>query len=609
MPPCVVFAVPPMDTTDPFRKVICFSTPLFPAVPPIAGADCVKRLMSIVTFRTVPAVFAVRFRLGRMMRFMNGTVPMMGATRLFGVGLSAIDTVPTLCTRTIRSDGVMEVAGNAPPIMGAVIVFLQNFIAGKAIPPTARTDFIRRMTLRANGAIPGTRTGFTDVTNRSTRFVRTIPAVRVCRGTNKICLVSRFTGITHPKMSATLRKFETSVTRFAETVSGVVAIRHIGRMPLNAAVVCRANPIMRAPFVNACVNLQAGITEPSRIVANLIRHMPTVAVFAVPAVRTQSAFGVGFFTGVAPIPILRAGPAFGVGIFTLRAIPRLFAIRLFIGVESLQASFAFVVSDAEPVFVRTNRIKRMAVVTSFAIPAVFAVRFRLGRMVRFITGTVPMMGATCGLGIRGFAIGTVPTVPRTVASRCMVRRADGAIPVVRATFVRRVDLRARFAQTITVNVDIRSGVLHVGRSPIVIAVNVECIAPLTLFAIPVVVARAARSKNTVTLGANPISAPADRVQRVPFPALGAVPKVRTNLTDFVRFPTLRIRTIPLTAANIIFRVMERTVGAIPEMFAVFFRCEDLIAPPTYTITVDVGIRTGVLLLISGAIPGMFAAGI
>ena len=49
--------------------------------------------------------------------------------------------------------------------------------------------------------------------------------------------------------------------------------------------------------------------------------------------------------------------------------------------------------------------------------------------------------------------------------------------------------------------------------------------------------------------------------------------------------------------------------AVPVVLAVFFRCEDLIARPAYTITVYVGIRTGVLLLISRAVPEVFAAGI
>ena len=49
--------------------------------------------------------------------------------------------------------------------------------------------------------------------------------------------------------------------------------------------------------------------------------------------------------------------------------------------------------------------------------------------------------------------------------------------------------------------------------------------------------------------------------------------------------------------------------AVPVVFAGFVRCEDLIARPTYTIAVDIGIRSGVLFLICRAVPGMLAAGI
>ena len=292
-----------MDTTDPFRQVICFSTLLFPAVPTLFGTDFIKRRMPFIALRTIPTVLAVRFIGGGVMRQMVGTVPTVFTACGFGIHTRAIGTVPAVILWAVGTDSVMGCAGCTPPVMAAIFFSFQNFLAICAVSPTVLTFYIRRMPLRAGGAVPGMRTRLSDVVSRATYFVRAIPAMRVCRGTDNI-------------------------------------------------------------------------------------------------------FRVVFPAGV-------------------------------------------------------------------------------------------------------------------------------AVPVVRATFVRREDLRARFAQTITVNVDIRSGVLHVGRSPIVIAVNVECIAPLTLFAIPVVVARAARSPNTVALGANPISARADRVQRVTLSAFGAVPKVRAKFTDFM----------------------------------------------------------------------------
>ena len=140
--PCVVLTIPPMDTTDPFRQVICFSTPLFPAVPPIAGTDFIKRRMPFIALRTIPTVLAVRFIGGRMMRRVIGTVPVMRATFLFDVGLLAIDTIPTLILRAIGTDGMVGSAGCTPPVMGAIFILLQNFSAIVAIPPTARADFI-----------------------------------------------------------------------------------------------------------------------------------------------------------------------------------------------------------------------------------------------------------------------------------------------------------------------------------------------------------------------------------------------------------------------------------------------------------------------------------
>ena len=49
--------------------------------------------------------------------------------------------------------------------------------------------------------------------------------------------------------------------------------------------------------------------------------------------------------------------------------------------------------------------------------------------------------------------------------------------------------------------------------------------------------------------------------------------------------------------------------AVPVVLAGFVRCEDLIARPTYTIAVDIGIRSGVLAFVARTIPAVFATGI
>ena len=49
--------------------------------------------------------------------------------------------------------------------------------------------------------------------------------------------------------------------------------------------------------------------------------------------------------------------------------------------------------------------------------------------------------------------------------------------------------------------------------------------------------------------------------------------------------------------------------ACPVVLAGFIRCEDLIARPTYTIAVDIGIRSGMLAFVARTIPAVFATGI
>ena len=82
--------------------------------------------------------------------------------------------------------------------------------------------------------------------------------------------------------------------------------------------------------------------------------------------------------------------------------------------------------------------------------------------------------------------------------------------------------------------------------------------------------------------------------------------------------TMRIRRIRLLTgfakpiicrARLVHRMMLFAPGTCPEMVAVFVRREDFTARFADAVTVDVGIRTGVFLLISRAVPGMFAESI
>ena len=98
---------------------------------------------------------------------------------------------------------------------------------------------------------------------------------------------------------------------------------------------------------------------------------------------------------------------------------------------------------------------------------------------------------------------------------------------------------------------------------------------------------------------------------MPLRANGAVPGMRTRLSDVGdilacrAIPAVRIRN----GAHHIFRVVLVFRRTIPVVRTVFVRREDLIARLAHIIACDIGIRTGVLLLISRAIPGMITTGI
>ena len=89
--------------------------------------------------------------------------------------------------------------------------------------------------------------------------------------------------------------------------------------------------------------------------------------------------------------------------------------------------------------------------------------------------------------------------------------------------------------------------------------------------------------------------------------------MRTRLSNVVSLSTCFIRAIPAIrirrGTHNIFRVVFVFRRTIPVVRAVFVRREDFLARLAHAIAVDIGLRTGVLLLISRAIPGMFATGI
>ena len=97
-------------------------------IPVIIVANGVKSVLRI-TFFAVPAVLAVRLVGGRMVCLLVDTIPVMGTTCRFGVGLVAVGAIPT-AARALAFRYMMHVANGTPPQMRTDRLFCQNFIAG-----------------------------------------------------------------------------------------------------------------------------------------------------------------------------------------------------------------------------------------------------------------------------------------------------------------------------------------------------------------------------------------------------------------------------------------------------------------------------------------------
>ena len=88
---------------------------------------------------------------------------------------------------------------------------------------------------------------------------------------------------------------------------------------------------------------------------------------------------------------------------------------------------------------------------------------------------------------------------------------------------------------------------------------------------------------------------------------GTIPGTIAGFTDFINISTPAVRF--RRGTNIIRRMMFPAGCAVPVMFAVFDRHQDLIARCAHAITRNVGLRTGVSLLIAGTIPILVAVSI
>ena len=266
------------------------------AIPPSVRTRFDEGVTS-VALRTIPAVLAVRFVGGHVMRYMINAPPMMRTTCRFGINPPAIGAIPALILRAVRTDGMVDVTGVAPPIVVAIFVPFQNFPATVAIPPTARTDCIRRMPLRANGAVPGMRTRLSDINRRLAG--RAVPAMRIRCGTNVICRVVFVFRRTIPVVRAVFVWREDFIARLAHAITVDIGIRS-GMLLL----ISRTVPGMLTAGIQSVgifarfaiptvltvrirrVRLPAGWTEPAVIFASFVHRMMLFAARARPVMFT-----------------------------------------------------------------------------------------------------------------------------------------------------------------------------------------------------------------------------------------------------------------------------------------------------------------------------------
>ena len=253
-------------------------------------------------------------------------------------------------------------------------------------------------------------------------------------------------------------------------------------------------------------------------------------------------------------------------------------------------SFLFTI----PPTVGTRFVKGMRSVALRAIPMRIAVRIVGGDMVRFLLRAIPIMRTTCGGSEHLFADRTIKVICR------------------RTGFIKRVSLFATFAIP-----DIGTGVAdaHNGRVfgtiPTVglIAHKIGFVMVAAVFAEPEVCAVCfgfIHALATFLVAVTVTAVGTFRQRRCVFlSASGAMPIMRATGTGRFRNAAAGF-AIPVSAAHKIGRMMFLAGCAVPEMSTVFGRHQDLIARCAHAITRNVGVRTGVFLLIAGAIPIMFA---
>lgn len=118
-------AVPRMGTGRLFRRIIRTSARIILAIPPTVVTCCVKGV-PLFALRTIPAVFAMRFVGGHVVRPMSVAVPVMRATRGGFEHFVALRTITVIFRRTGVADRMPLSATFAIPDVGTGFPDFQN---------------------------------------------------------------------------------------------------------------------------------------------------------------------------------------------------------------------------------------------------------------------------------------------------------------------------------------------------------------------------------------------------------------------------------------------------------------------------------------------------
>ena len=226
-----------------------------------------------------------------------------------------------------------------------------------------------------------------------------------------------------------------------------------------------------------------------------------------------------------------------------------------------------------------------------------------GRMVRFAGGTPPVMVATCfffqnfsavAFGTEGIAAPagnrfrnhiyavTVGAMPArgTVSSGSKNSVAIGTMPVFCTTssIIRMSRSAIGAVPYIGTGITNLQNDFMLRAIPVLSAGNKICrMMHAATFVIPEMCAVFGFHEDFTAFGTVQTTFRTDCIQRMTRFAFGTVPKMIARLTNLVSPLTIFIRTIPLTAANDIRRMMRLIRFAIPEMYAIFGLAENFIA--------------------------------